>query len=173
MKDRKNINTEVIDLEKLIEELGSKDGMKRKKARRLLVAQGKKSIDLLTELVDNPKHINRWEALKSLEEIGNSESIPVFIKALDDDYSDVRWIAAKGLIKVGKKSLKPLLELILENSDSVFVLSGAHHVIHALREKELLPDDFPTEKILSLLKNPGWEESLKINVHRALKELKK
>jgi len=173
MKNQMNTKTEVADLEKLIEELGSKDGMKRKKARRLLVSHGNKSVELLTKLVESPKHIYRWEALKSLEEIGSPESIPVFIKTLDDDLSDVRWIAAKGLIKIGKKSLKPLLECVLENTESVFVLSGAHHVIHALREKELLPDEFPADKLLNLLKNPGWEESLKINVHHALKELKR
>lgn len=159
-------------IEQLVNDLGSDHGMKRKKARKALVAQGVKSIGVLTELVDNPRHIYRWEALKSLEEIGSPESIPVFINALDDDFSDVRWIAAKGLVQIGSKSLKPLLELILDKSDSVFVLSGAHHVIHGLREKDLLPEGFPTEKMLSLLKNPGWEESLKILVHRTMKEVK-
>jgi len=167
-----NNKTEQINLEQLIEDLGSDKGMKRKKARGVLVANGEKSIEILTGLVDHPKHIYRREALKSLQEIGNTQSIPVFIKAMDDDISEVRWIAAKGLIKTGKKSLRPLLYLILDKSDSVFVLSGAHHVIHALRAKEELPNDFPTEKMLSYLKNPGWEESLKILVHRTLKELK-
>jgi len=165
--------TEGINLDRLIEDLGNDDGMKRKKARKMLVNHGNQAIEALTKLVDHPKHIYRWEALKSLEEIGSPLSIPIFIRALDDDHSDVRWLAAEGLIKGKRKSLKPLLELILENSDSVFVLSGAHHVIHKLHSDNLLPEGFPAKKILSLLKNPGWEESLKILVHQTLKEIKR
>lgn len=163
---------ESLNIDQLIEDLGSKDGMKRKKAREILVTKGNQAVDALTKLVDHRERIIRWEALKSLEEIGNPVSIPVFIQALDDDHSDIRWLAAEGLIKGKNKSLKPLLELILEKSDSVFVLAGAHHIIHKLHSEKLLPEGFPTKKMLSVLKNPGWEESLKVTVHQTLKELK-
>jgi HEAT repeat protein len=171
-KTKANKDAEVPNQEQLVKDLGNDQGMKRKKARKKLVARGTDSIGVLTELVDNPKQILRWEALKSLEEIGSPESIPVFINALNNDFSGERWIAAKGLVRIGRKSLKPILELVSEKSDSVFVLSGAHHVIHDLREKDLLPKGFPTKKMLSLLKYPGGEESLKILVHRTLKEVK-
>lgn len=172
MMNKINKGEEALIQEKLVNELGDRQGMIRKKARKKLVAQGTRSIGILTELVDNPKHIYRWEALKSLEEIGSPESIPVFINALENDFSEERWIAARGLVRIGSRSLRSLLELILEKSDSVFVRSGAHHVIHDLNEKDQLPEDFPTEKMLSLLKNSGWEESLKLLVHTTLKEVK-
>jgi len=105
-----------------------------KKAREELVAKGKNIVDFLMELLNNPKHIYRWEALKTMEEIGDPISIPMFIKALEDDESDVRWIAAEGLIKLGMKSIKPLLKTLIEKSGSIFVLAGIHHVFYDLKK---------------------------------------
>lgn len=80
------------------------------------------------ELLSLPKHIYRWEAIKTKEEIADPVSIPFFIQALEDDKSDVRWIAAKGLIKLDKHSIKPLLIILEHRSDLVFILESAHHV---------------------------------------------
>ena len=165
-------NIEDEELQKLLNELGDKNDIKRKNARKALVAKGKKSIDFLIELLSHPKHIYRWEAVKTLEEIGDPDTIPIFIQALEDDKSDVRWIAAEGLIKLGKKSIKPLLNVLIDKSDSVFVLEGAHHIFFDLREKGLLPAGFPTHKLLSALKNPEWIDSVKPLVYDILKNLK-
>ncbi|MCG6914950.1 HEAT repeat domain-containing protein [bacterium BMS3Abin03] len=170
--DNTMLNIEDEELKQLFETLGSDDGLKRKKARETLVAKGKETIDFLIELLSHPKHIYRWEAVKTLEEIGDPDTIPIFIQALEDDKSDVRWIAAEGLIKLGKKSIKPLLNVLIDKSDSVFVLEGAHHIFFDLREKGLLPAGFPTHKLLSALKNPEWIDSVKPLVYDILKNLK-
>ncbi|MCW8816397.1 MAG: HEAT repeat domain-containing protein, partial [Ignavibacteriaceae bacterium] len=115
----------------------------------------------LMELLSHHKHIYRWEAVKTLEEISDPLSIPLFIQAMEDEKSDVRWLAAKGLIKLGKLSIKPLLKTLEKKSDSVFVLEGAHHVFYDLKENKMLPKDFPIDKLLSALKNPEWVESVK------------
>lgn len=171
--NKKNANLHNEEMNKFIQALGSDDGMERKKAREFLVVMGKVTIDPLTELLSQPEHIYRWEAVKTLEEIGDPDTIPLFIQALEDDKSDVRWIAAKGLIKLGVKSIKPLLEALIEKSDSVFILAGAHHVFFDLREKGLLPHNFPSGKLLSSLKNPEWEDSVKPLAYELLNNLKK
>jgi HEAT repeat protein len=170
--DKTLLNIEDSELQQLLETLGSDDGMKRKKAREALVEKGKVSIDFLLELLSHPKHIYRWEAVKTLEEIGDPDTIPVLILALEDDKSDVRWIAAEGLIKLGMKSVKPLLNILIEKSDSVFVLEGAHHIFFDLREKGILPSEFPVAELLSALKSPEWIDGVKPLAYNILKNLK-
>jgi HEAT repeat protein len=160
------------ELQELIIKLGSDNGLERQKARKAFVKMGMDSIDFLMELLSHPKHIYRWEAVKTLEEIADPVSIPLLIQALEDDKSDVRWIAASGLIKLGKHSIKPLLKILETKSDSVFVLEGAHHVFFELRENKMLPKGFPINKLLSALKNPEWVESVKPIAYEILKDQK-
>jgi HEAT repeat protein len=169
--DEKNINPENLEIHQLLETLGSKDGMERQNAREKLVAKGKSMIDFLMELLNHPKHIFRWEALKTMEEIGDPISIPLFIRALEDDESDVRWIVAEGLIKLGDQSIKPLLKILIEKSDSIFILAGAHHVFYDLKKAGKLPAGFPIDKLLTELKNPEWEKSVKPLAFELLKDI--
>lgn len=172
MMDKTINNSKDSELQQLIKILGSDNGLEREKARKALVAKGKDSLDYLMELLSNPRHICRWEAVKAMEEIADPDSIPMFIQALEDDKSDVRWIAAEGLIRVGFQAVKPLLKALIEKSDSVFVLEGAHHVFFDLKEKRELPDGFPVDNLLSTLKNPEWVESVKPLVYEILNNLK-
>ena len=149
------------EIKKLIALLGSDDGLERQKAREEMVKMGKDVIDYLLELLSHPKHIYRWEAIKTLEEIADPVSVSILIQAMEDDKADVRWIAAKGLIKIGKYSIIPLLKILEEKSDSVFILEGAHHVFFDLKEKNELPQDFPIDKILATIKSPEWASGTK------------
>jgi HEAT repeat protein len=158
-------------IKELIEVLGDQDGQKRKNAREKLVDIGEDSLHHIKDLLNHSKHIYRWEAMKVIKDIGAPKSIPVLLDALDDEKSDIRWIAAEGLINSGSSAVIPLLKHVTENYDSVFVLNGAHHVISELEERNLLPVDFPTKELLSLLKNSSKESSLKVMVHKILSEL--
>lgn len=171
--DNKIKESESSELHELVVKLGSDDGIEREKARKALVKIGRDSIDILMELLSHPKHIYRWEAVKSLEEIADPISIPLLIQALEDDKSDVRWIAAKGLIKLGSKSIEPLLKILEEKSDCVFILEGAHHVFFDLRENEVLPKDFPIDKLLSALKNSEWVDGVEPLAYKILNIYKK
>lgn len=142
------------EIEKIVERLCDKDGIKRKEAREKLVGIGKQVLEYINDLFDNDDHHCRWEAIKLAEEIGSPESIPVFLTALEDDESDIRWIAAEGLIRTGKNAVVPLLSLIIEKHDSVFVLNGAHHVFYRLNVKKSLPPEVPVKDLLRLLKHP-------------------
>ena len=158
-------------IKKLVETLCDDDGLKRKEARQKLVKIGETTLEYVNDLLEHPKHICRWEAMKVIEEIGLPASIPVFMEALEDDESDIRWIAAEGLIRTGEHSLKPLLNLVIEKYDSIFVLNGVHHVFYELNMKKRLPKSFPVDKLLSLLKKTGGHASLKMLVYKILEDL--
>ncbi len=161
------------ELQQLFEKLGSDDGLQRKKARGILVTKGKESIGFLSKIITHPEHVYRWEAAKALDELKNTEAIPYLVQLLDDDKSDIRWIAAEGLINLGKQSVIPLLKTLIEKSESVFILEGAHHIIYDLNEQENLPEEFPADKLLSLLKYPEREEGVKMLAYEILNKLKK
>lgn len=164
-------HSEDSEIHELLNALCSDNGMERQRAREALVAKGKDVIGFLMELLAHPKHIYRWEAVKALDEIGHPASMPLFIQALEDDNCDVRWIAAKGLIKHGMLSVGPLLKSLIEKSDSVFVLAGAHHVFFDLNENGILPQDFPVDKLLSALKKLARVESVKPLAYELLNNL--
>ncbi len=168
MKTNTSLTEEETKLQKQVEKLQSDEGLKREQAREFLVKAGSKSLPFVTELLDSEKHKHRWEAMKVIAEIGTTDSIPVLLDGLVDESGDIRWIASEGLIRVGKFSVKPLLELILDKHDSVFALNGAHHIISELSKKDLLPDDFPDKELLRLLRVSGNPSNLKILVHKIL-----
>ena len=160
------------NIQQLVETLGSKNGLERKKARKALVGYGKVIINPLLELLDHPKYIFRWEALMTLKEIRDQTLIPVFISKLDDDESEIRWIAAEGLIKQEKYAIIPLLKFLEKNSDSVFALEGSHHVFNDLHKHKKLPGNFPYDKIMPLLKSTSMSERIKIAIYQILHEIK-
>jgi len=162
---------EETKIDELLEMLCSDDGLKRKEARKLLVESGKTVLPSVIELLDRPKHAHRWEAIKVIAEMHSPEAIPVLLEALTDDSGDIRWIASEGLIHTGHYSVKPLLELILEKHDSVFVLTGAHHIFNELKIKKSLPENFPAVELLNLLKASSNASSLRVLVHETWKEL--
>lgn len=122
-------------IDELIEELKSKDGIKRQNARYELVNIGKEALEPLEELLNAKKHHDRWEAMKTIEEIGSTASIPLLINCLKDDEFDIRWIAAEGLIRIGQPSIKPLITALIDDFVSIYIREGAHHVLKYLEAK--------------------------------------
>ena len=64
-------------------------------------------------------------------------SIQVLLEALSDKEFDVRWLAAEGLIRIGRKVVVPLLETLVEHSDSFWLRDGIHHVLHDMNRGRL------------------------------------
>lgn len=121
----------------LIADLGSKDGLVRVRARVCLVAIGGKVVGSLVEALASKKRWVRWEAAKALGQTGDPAAAQALVRALEDEVFDVRWLAAEGLIAVGDKGLVPLLQALVERSDSMWLREGAHHVLHDISRGEL------------------------------------
>jgi HEAT repeat protein len=132
-------NAEIVN--SLIAELGSKDGMVRVRARKSLVSIGHAAVGPLVEALASKREWLRWEAAKTLAQVGDPSATQALIRALQDKMFDVRWLAAEGLIHIGNKAIKPLLEAVIKQPDSLWIREGTHHVLHDLPEnnfKELL-----------------------------------
>jgi HEAT repeat protein len=111
------------NLKSLMDLLASKNGATRMKARESLVALGKPAVSTLTRTLQNSKqdHV-RWEAAKTLGAINDIRSIPLLLKALEDNDQGVIWLAAEALRKF-KKIAWPLL-----------LRQAAHHVLRNQKE---------------------------------------
>jgi len=157
------------NIKELVRNLGDSDGVIRERARRKLVSIGPSAIDYLAELVYTKNEMLRWEAVKTLSEIVNPVAIPLLIDALEDDKSSIRWLAAEGLIMLGRESVKPLLEALINRTDSVFIREGAHHFFHDLQN--FLPE-LDLKELLKILKSSTAEHQLQLVAGDLLASLK-
>ena len=160
------------EIEELIKKLYSKDGIQRKMARYDLVKIGKPAIKYLSDLLNEPKDKEqkeyvRWEAIKTLSQINNPESIPILIKALEHEDFDVRWMAAEGLINIGEKSIKPLLKTLVRKSNSIYLLEGTHHVLKDLQFKKIFDDK---TGIINKLENYNLHPDIVTSVEQLLSQ---
>jgi HEAT repeat protein len=125
-------------IDSLIADLGSSDGFVRQDARIALIRMGEPAVESLIKALKNKSEPAHWEAAKALSLIGDPRSVQALVQALEDDEFGVRWLAAEGLITVGYRSLAPLLQALLDRSESVRLREGAHHVLHDLVSRHLI-----------------------------------
>ncbi len=148
---------EESSMKALVTDLGSHDDGVRVKARHTLVSLGKAALPSLIVALKDKNDLVRWEAAKTLGEIGDPESAPALVKALEDKDFDVRWLAAEGLTRMNIKGLKPLLEALRDRGESALLREGAHHVFHDLNKGVLRKTLTP---VLSALEIIEHEEGL-------------
>ena len=120
------------DISSLVSLLAGKDGVARIKARAALVDIGRPAVSALVSALKDRNQTMRWESAKALGQIRDPKSIDALVAALQDKLFDVRWLAAEALIGIGDKSVKPILQAIVDNPESEEVREGAHHVLHDL-----------------------------------------
>jgi HEAT repeat protein len=138
-------------ISKLVTELDEKDGLKRRAIRQKLEQIGSPAVPYLIQALNHPKDYVRWEATKSLIKIRDKRAAPALTKVLMDERFEIQWLAAEALIALGKNAVIPLLEELTRNYGSVFLRQGAHHVLHDLKQKNLL--DVRTLRVIDELSN--------------------
>jgi HEAT repeat protein len=125
---RRKVSIETI--KSLVADLESQDGQVRVRARKSLVAIGGQAVKPLVKALASKREWVRWEAAKTLGQIGDPAAVQALIKALEDKMFDVRWLAAEGLIAIGSEALTPLLQALMDYPDSFWLREGVHHVLH-------------------------------------------
>jgi HEAT repeat protein len=156
------------DIDRLVAALASPDRATRQVAREALVALGHPAVGPLIALLDDRKDHVRWEAAKSLSEIGDPAAAPALVKALEDQEAGVRWLAAEGLIRMRRASLKPIFQALIERSDSKWLREGAHHVLHVFAKSGL---DDRVAPVLAALEGIEPTATVPIAARRALDAL--
>jgi hypothetical protein len=101
------------------------------------VAIGGQAVKPLIGALSSKNQWVRWEAAKSLGQIGDTKAVAALIEALEDKMFDVRWLAAEGLILIGREALAPLLQALMEHPDSLWLQEGVHHVLHDVEKGDL------------------------------------
>jgi HEAT repeat protein len=151
----------------LIAVLAGNDGLARRRARESLVDTGRPAVVPLMEALAAPdsNYRLRWEAAKALSELGDPETAPVLVTALEDDRFGVRWLAAEGLISLGRDGLAPLLEALVQRSDSTVLRDGAHHVLRMLNDGDLHAQIVP---VLAALEDVEPIVEVPVAAHAAL-----
>jgi len=162
------MNKEEAAISALINDLSSKDGIKRNKARIALVEIGAPSVGPLVNALNDKSQTARWESAKALGQIMDPRSIDALVKALQDKLFDVRWLAAEALIAIGSKSVKPLLQAIIDNPGSEYVREGAHHVFHDLRAGQY--GDI-LKPVTTSMENPTFTLDIPLHARQALKQI--
>jgi hypothetical protein len=87
-------------------------------ARLQLVEIGAEAVAPLAELLDSPSKRTRWEAAKTLGDIGVLEAAPALLGVIDDESSEVRWLAAGGLIAAGPEVIPLVLRAAVGRAGS-------------------------------------------------------
>ena len=126
-----------IDL--LIADLHSTEGIRRQRARVALVEIGEPAVPALIQALDARDGHTHWEAAKALSQICSPHAARRFVELMtaDKEFS-VRWMAAEGLITMAAPGVEPLLDGLVEHPGSVWLLEGAHHVLHDWISRRLL-----------------------------------
>jgi HEAT repeat protein len=162
--------TNLTQVESLIINLASHDRRIRRQAREYLVAMGKAVIPvLLTTLIDPSGQVRR-QAARVLGEIGDPAAASGLVKALEDEALEVRWRAAEALAMLGRDGLTPLLQALMQHSNSVYLRQGAHHVLRALAITSNLKD--LVTPVLAALEDVEPVMAVPIAASAALKALK-
>lgn len=128
--------TQQQEIDLLIAGLHDRNNMKCKHARALLVEIGFPAVPSLINALRNSSSENvRWQAAEALTQIADPIAAPALVQALMDDSQNVRGAAARALIVLDRSALTPLLEALTKHFDSVWLRTGAHHVLHVLKQR--------------------------------------
>jgi hypothetical protein len=157
-------NADQAAIDALIATLSDDDGLTRQHARWALIDIGEPAVPLLIETLADKRERVRWQVAKALSKIGSPAAGPALVRALEDKSFGVRWLAAEGLIALRYGGLVPLLEALVNHSDSAWLREGAHHVLHTLAEEGLRAEVAPVlaalEDIEPVVECPGAAEAV-------------
>ncbi len=125
-------NQDAPSIESLISDLSSTEAIVRQRARHRLVSIGASAVSKVAALAESEDVHVRWECAKTLADIADPSSIATLIQLLEDKDRGITWDAALGLIAIGQPAAKPVLQAVIDRTQHFSIVSGAHHVLHAM-----------------------------------------
>jgi HEAT repeat protein len=112
-----------------------------------------------------------YEREQAIHELGKTPTPDVvnhLIKLLEDNDDGIRWTASSALIECGDAALKPMLQALLDQHDSVWLRRGAYRVFH---DTKSLKVQQATEEVIKALNGPAAESMTTDAAARALMKL--
>lgn len=136
------------EVEALVEDLRDRSPAVRRNARLALLSIGRLAVPALADALNEPGHATRWEAVKTLVDIGDPSAAGALVWALEDSNDVVRWTAARGLISLRKEGLPALLKALMDRPESPWLRFGARHVLHELAKRDIKQEVMPVLRAL-------------------------
>ena len=112
--------------------------------------------------------LEREQAIHQLGASPTPDVIDHLIKLLEDNADGVRWAASTALIECGEAALKPLLQALLDQHDSVWLRRGAYRVFHDTKSYQVQQ---ATAEVVKALNGPAAESTTTDAAARALMKL--
>jgi HEAT repeat protein len=122
----------------------------------------------LINALSSKEDIRRWEAAKTLSQIGDASATEALIKTLNDKNFDNRWLAAEGLISIGEQALVPLLNELIRNPESEWLREGTHRYLHEMQDVKLR---LKAEPVMRALEKPEASLEAPLAAEQVLKYL--
>lgn len=95
-----------------------------------LVQLGSVAVPSLIEASASNSAWMRWHCTRALAEIGDQRAVPLLVSELCDADHSVAWMAAKGLVHAGKRSVAPVLRLLMSEEMTPWLAETASYVLH-------------------------------------------
>ncbi len=168
--NKANHQTHQEEIKELISEFQSSDGLVRQRARLALVSYGCEAVRALVEALSDANEHARWEAAEALGAIADPSAAVALVHVLEDESMDVRGAAAESLINLDRGAVLPLLQELTQHFDSVWLRSGAHHVLHVLKDRGRLTEE--EIEVFNALENLAPEAAVPWAAVRALETLR-
>ncbi|WP_283390196.1 HEAT repeat domain-containing protein [Methanobrevibacter woesei] len=159
-----NVNDEIA-IDPLIEATTDDNTQVRFKAAGILGNFGDVAFDKLTDKFENAEGKNKRFLAYALKEMGNSNAIPYFVDAIDDEDFGVRKMSVRALGELQAENELDVISKCLEDEDYGVCLAA----IHAL-------SDLATPEAIDLIKkarSTNDEKRFKSSCNKALKKAKK
>ena len=112
--------------------------------------------------------LEREQAIHQLGESPTPDIVDHLIRLLEDNADGVRWAASSALIECGDMALKPLLQALLDQHDSVWLRRGAYRVFHDTKSYKVQQT---TADVIKALNGPAAESTTTDAAARALMKL--
>jgi HEAT repeat protein len=112
--------------------------------------------------------LDREQAIHQLGAAPTPDVVAHLIKLLEDNADGVRWAASTALIECGEAALKPLLQALLDQHDSVWLRRGAYRVFHDTKNYKVQQ---ATAEVVKALNGPAAESTTTDAAARALMKL--
>ena len=112
--------------------------------------------------------MEREQAIHQLGKSPSPDVVDHLINLLEDNADGVRWAASNALIECGEAALKPLLQALLDQHDSVWLRRGAYRVFHDTKNYKVQQ---ATADVVKALNGPAAESTTTDAAARALMQL--
>jgi hypothetical protein len=104
-----------------------------------LVRLGPVAVPALIETSTSSSPWMRWHCIRALGKMRDLRALPMLVRALTDTDHSVAWMAAKGLVPFGKRSVGPVLRLLMPAPVTPCLVETASYVLSHQRDPRLKP----------------------------------